>query len=162
MSGAHSGRTTRGDGDGDGDATHLSRAPGTSEGGPEETNWSTGRAPLLSFRIARASLDGLGVSFRVGSQPARRLFSSPFLPPSPSPYASLRLLRPSSRFLSSAREGPMGVTLKVQQPSLEWRSSPAALHSLELSFCLFPSPVLSPSPLCPFFPLCCALKPNLA
>lgn len=86
------------------DATRLSRAPGALKGAPKRrigrpVGRSVGRSvgPLARCSVpeSRASLNGLGMSFRVGPQPARPLFCSLFLS-SPAP----RLLCASFVFLS--------------------------------------------------------------
>lgn len=91
------------------DAAHLSRSPGSQKGGPKRrigrpVGRSVGRSlarSLASLLGSRASLDGLGVSFRVGPQPARSLLSL-FLSPSP----PLRLLRLPLAFSLPRARGP--------------------------------------------------------
>lgn len=99
--------------------------PSIQRSGPlEETNWPTGRSTNLVVRRFRSEF-----SCRIG--PTLRL-SRRFLLRHSIPRTTFAFLS-----LSLFREGPMGVTLKVQQPSLEWRSPPTPLS---LSFSLSHSP----------------------
>lgn len=120
------------------DASHPSRTPGALKRALKEAppNRRIGRPVGRSVARSsnRASLDGLGVSFHVGLQPACHFFSSFFLSPGP-PLPPLRLLRLPLAFSLPRARGPWEWPWKFNSPP----SNGAALSRVLLLVPRYPS-----------------------